>query len=42
MALRDLQRKIAAELEDDTKETSKEIKRRILGLVHELARDGLI
>jgi len=42
MALRDLQRKISAELEDDTKETSKEIKRRILGLVHELARDGLI
>jgi len=42
MALRDLQRKQALDLEDDTKETTKEIKRRIVGIVHELAREELI
>jgi len=42
LALRDLQRKQAQELDDDSKETSREIKRRILGLVHELSRDGII
>jgi len=42
MALRDLQRKQALELEDGTKDTTKEIKRRIVGIVHELAREELI
>jgi len=42
LALRDLQRKQALELEDDTKETTKEIKRRIVGIVQDLADEELI
>jgi len=42
LALRDMQRKQAAELADPDKPTSREIKRRIIGLVTELARDGVI
>jgi len=42
MALRNLQRKQAQELADTTKTTSKEIKRRIVGLVQEMARENII
>lgn len=42
MALREIQRKQAAELEDPNNPNSKEIKRRVVGLVHELARDNII
>jgi len=42
LALRDMQRKQAAELEDSTNEASKEIKRRVVGLVEELVRDKVI
>merc|ERR1712059_67011 len=42
LALRDIQRKQAAELEDPENQNSKAIKRRIIGLVQELIRDNLI
>ncbi len=42
MALRNMQRKQVQELEDTSKPTSKEIKRRIVGLVTELIRDNVI
>ena len=42
MALRNLQRKQAQELADTTKASSKEIKRRIVGLVKEMARENII
>jgi hypothetical protein len=42
LALRDIQRKQAAELEDPENLNSKEIKRRVVGLVQELTRDNLI
>lgn len=42
MALRNMQRKQAEELEDSSKPTSREIKRRIAGLVSELIRDNVI
>ena len=42
MALRNVQRKQVEELEDTSKPTSKEIKRRIVGLVTELIRDNVI
>lgn len=42
LALRALQRKQVSELADDSKPTSKEIKRRIIGLITELARDNII
>jgi hypothetical protein len=42
LALRDMQRKQAAELEDPDNLNSKEIKRRVVGLCEELARDGII
>merc|ERR1711860_289179 len=37
-ALKDMQRKQVEELQDNTKKTSREIKRRIVGLVTELVR----
>ena len=42
MALREMQRKQAAELEDENNNASKEIKRRAVGLVEELVRDKVI
>merc|ERR1719245_2945522 len=42
MALREMQRKQAAELEDENNNASKEIKRRVVGLVEELVRDKVI
>jgi len=42
LALRDIQLKQAAELEDPENVNSKEIKRRIVGLVQELTRDNII
>lgn len=42
MALKNMQRKQAEELEDASKPTSREIKRRITGLVAELIRDNVI
>lgn len=42
LALRDMQRKQAMELEDSTNTSSKEIRRRIVGLVQELVRDNVI
>ena len=41
-ALRELQRKQEQELNDDTNPSSIEIRRRIVQLVHEMARDGVI
>jgi hypothetical protein len=41
-ALRELQRKQAQELDDDSNEATKEIRRRIVGLVTEMAREGVI
>jgi len=42
MALREMQRKQAAELQDDENRASKEIRRRITGLVEELVREKII
>lgn len=42
LALREIQRKQAAELEDPENVNSREIKRRVVGLCEELARDNLI
>ncbi len=42
LALRELQRKQAQELEDDSNPSSVEIKRRIVDMVEEAARDGVI
>ena len=42
MALREMQRKQAAELEDPANPNSREIKRRVVGLCEELTRDGVI
>ena len=42
MALREMQRKQAAELQDDENRASKEIRRRITGLVEELVREKVI
>jgi len=42
LALREIQRKQAAELEDPDNLNSKEIKRRVVGLVQELTRDNII
>jgi len=42
MALRDMQRKQAAELADDSKPSSREIKRRIIGLVTELCAQNIL
>ena len=42
LALRDMQRKQAQELEDPENVNSKEIKRRIVGLCEEMTRDGII
>merc|ERR1719244_2284710 len=42
LALRDMQRKQAAELEDNNNSSSQEIKRRVVGLVEELVRDKVI
>lgn len=42
MALRNMQRKQAQELEDTSKPTSTEIKRRVIGLVTELVRENII
>jgi len=41
-ALRDMQRKQAEELQDNDKKTSREIKRRVVGLVTDLVRDNII
>jgi len=42
LALREMQRKQAAELEDPANPNSKEIKRRVVGLCEELTRDNII
>merc|ERR1719414_1842501 len=42
LALRDMQRKQAAELEDPANSNSTEIKRRVVGLCEELTRDNII
>ena len=42
LALKEMQRKQAAELEDSSNLASKEIKRRIVGLTEELVRDSII
>jgi len=42
MAIREMQRKQAAELQDDENRASKEIRRRITGLVEELVREKII
>ena len=42
MAIREMQRKQAAELQDDENRASKEIRRRITGLVEELVREEII
>jgi len=42
LALSNMQRKQAAELADATNPSSKEIKRRVVGLVEEMARDNII
>nr|ALS04370.1 juvenile hormone-inducible [Acartia pacifica] len=42
LALRDLQRKQAAELADSSKSSTKEIKRRVIQLVEEMMRDNII
>lgn len=42
MALRELQRKQEQELDDDSNEASIEIRRRIVDMVHEMARDNVI
>lgn len=42
LALRELQRKQALELEDENNAASKEIRRRIVEMVQEFARDGVI
>jgi len=42
LALRDIQRKQSAELEDPNNVNSREIKRRVVGLVTEMVKDGLI
>merc|ERR1712059_132626 len=42
LALRDMQRKQALELEDDTNLSGREIRRRVVGLVKELVRDNVI
>jgi len=42
MAIREMQRKQAAELQDDENRASKEIRRRITGLVDELVREEII
>ena len=42
LALREMQRKQAAELEDPANPNSREIKRRVVGLCEELTRDGVI
>ena len=41
-ALRELQRKQEQELNDDSNQASLEIRRRLLDMVHEMARDGHI
>lgn len=41
-ALRELQRKQEQELDDDNNPSSIEIRRRIVQMVHEMARDGVI
>eukprot|EP00088_Acartia_fossae_P053655 TRINITY_DN6120_c0_g1_i4.p1 TRINITY_DN6120_c0_g1~~TRINITY_DN6120_c0_g1_i4.p1 ORF type:complete len:530 (-),score=152.55 TRINITY_DN6120_c0_g1_i4:450-2039(-) len=42
LALHNLQRKQAQELQDPNKPSSKEIKRRVIGLVEEMARENII